>query len=273
MIYRAFFDVRIQHPYFTDTVPGLIYIPTEQTRVLLRNHQLLVRDTGHGLRILVAVDEQNNIIPQFGAQDGLVFNVFPATNTFLQHTDLSALQGGGVVHYTNEGLPAGDQTLRSSITLGNGRTWLGFPQIAEISVLLALLETDFNQLPVYSAVFNTKAVTWRYYLVVDTAGVEADDNDHQLFIQDSTNDLTFQQVAITEDTVDPIVTGLQANFVNAEVILFESEAPVASRDKARKNIQLLRQSDGENASAEVIMRHLPNPAPYDQGVKIINILM
>lgn len=252
MMYKIFFEVRIDHPYYVESRPELVWIPTEETRSILRRYQLQVRDTGLGIGVLVPQAE--DVAPSFEPAEKLVFNVYPLTAAFGVHTDITPLDQRKMLVFTNEALPAGEEALSYDLDAIDGPGYHGFPMVARVVIALANVSAEV----IYKVSFSTTAITWRYYLLTTQEAAE-------IAIVDRENGLVFKQLTLPDDTADPVALGLRTTFPDISVALFESTTPINLQDKFRKNIQLV-------VAEDIVFEHLPNPTAEEQGIKIIKVL-
>jgi hypothetical protein len=76
--------------------------------------------------------------------------------------------------------------------------------------------------------------------------------------------ITFTGAQVDENSTDQIGRALRENFPQYQLWLFTSTAPIATTDRPRKHIQLLR--DGQ-----LLFKHLPNPDLGSDSISIIRI--
>ncbi len=273
MRYKVFFQIEIEHQYFS---PGesaeLVIIPDSPTRHFLNGSRIIIKEMRNGIQLLVLVDEQDSVLPILKANDSFIFKVFPVSSAFHAFTAMPDLATGEVLNFTNTGLLENETQLASSIANDSG-VLNGFPIVANVAIQVGNLLLDSNNTPTapkYKMAFNSKATPWKYYIVSDPDMITTD-----LSIQDANQDineqLTFNNTNIEDNTEDKIIAALQSNFPDANVSLFESQAPVPSRSQAIKNLQLLRHDADNPNTTDIIINHLPNPDTKDIDFKIINI--
>ncbi|WP_281987740.1 hypothetical protein [Aquimarina aggregata] len=257
MKYNEFFQITIDHQYFSDAQMDLVLIPEEQTLQFLRKQHFVVKHTSKGLKVLIPLDEKENRLPVIKEDDTLSFNVFPTTSGFDEITDTSMIDNDSILFFTNKGLKNDSKELVVSGTTANMRK-NGFPVIAKIKIELSRVNFDLDKEPtLYQVIFKPKTVKWKYYILsgIATTKLEIKDRDAQL---------TFGKLENLNDIPDKIATALSLNFPNKQLFVFESSKAIHYSDTARKNIQLFQ---NEN----MIIKHLPNPDISDNGIQIIKI--
>lgn len=260
MRYKEFFRIEMDHEYF---LPGewveLVIVPDPSTHSFLKGRRFIVKDMVNGIRVFIPVDEGDSALPELQADDLFTFHIFPTSNTFYFITDMSGLAEGEVFSFTNAGLSEGDTQLTSSVANGSGLRQ-GFPLVAEVTIQTGNVLLDNEHVPTtpkYNLVFNSRSVTWKYYFVSEPETIS-------LSVQDVNAQLVFNQVELQDESEDTIISSLRSNFPNANLFLFESEAPIAFRSQAIKRLQLLR-------NESVIINHLPNPDIKNMDFKIIKV--
>jgi hypothetical protein len=110
--YQALFDIRITHEYFvTGACPCLDFIPTDNTRRLLRNCGLLMKKHKQGLGLAFDRESQDALQLQL-AEDSegldLVFKLYASDPQFRTYTEPFAESMQGLFYFTNRGLPAAE---------------------------------------------------------------------------------------------------------------------------------------------------------------------
>lgn len=269
MRYREFFRIAIEHQYFSPGEPvELVIVPDQSTHRFLKGQQFIIKDMINGIRILVPIDEGGSAVPGLQADDMFTFKIFPTSGTFHAFTDTPDLTEGEILSFTNVGLSENNTQLTSSVADGSG-ILCGFPLVAEVTIQVGNLLLDNNNVPTtpeYNIVFNSKAVTWKYYIV---SNPETTDLSIQDTNQDINEQLTFSSVELQNNTEDKIMASLNSNFPDANLFLFESEAPVTLRSQPIKGLQLLRHD--VDSTTDIIINHLPNPDIKDIDFKIIKV--
>lgn len=260
MRYQEFFRIEIDHQYF---MPGewveLVIVPDQSTHRLLKGQRFIIKEMLNGIRVLVPVNEDDSVVPGLQTDDLFTFKIFPTSNTFHSFTEVPDLAEGEILSFTNSGLSEEDTQLASSAANGSG-VLHGYPVVANVTIQVSDVLLDGSNVPTdpeYKIVFNSKAEKWRYYFVSDPETTD-------FSIQDINAELIFNSVDIQNITGDKIVSSLRSNFPDANLFLFESEAPVAFRSQAINKLQLIRNED-------VIINHLPNPDIKDINFKIIKV--
>ncbi|MEM9686741.1 MAG: hypothetical protein AAF934_07445, partial [Bacteroidota bacterium] len=185
MRYREFFRIEIEHQYFS---PGesveLVIVPDQSTHRFLKGQHFIVKEMINGIRILVPIDEGGSAVPSLQADDLFTFKIFPTSNAFHAFTAIPDLAEGEVLSFTNVELSENDTQLTSSVADGSGVLY-GFPLVAEVAVQVGNVLLDSTNVPTtpeYKIVFNSEAVTWKYYVVSDpeTADLSIHDTNQNI---------------------------------------------------------------------------------------------
>ncbi len=257
MKYKEFFQIAIDHPYFSDDQVDLVLMPEESTLQFLRKQHFVVKNTAKGLKVLTPVDTEGNKLAVIKPEDALSFNVFPTTGNLDEITDTSMADNGKILFFTNKGLKNDSEELVVSKTTGD-RILNGFTAIAKIKIELSKVNFDLDKVPpIYQVVFKPKSVKWKYYILSGTATTK-------LEIKDRGEQLIFRELINQDDTPDTITTSLRLNFPDKQLFVFESSIAIDYSKRALKNIQLFQ---NEN----MIIKHLSNPDIGDNGIQIIKI--
>jgi hypothetical protein len=133
-------------------------------------------------------------------------------------------------------------------------------------VEVEILSSYYTSPPELNLSFQTKQDPWKYYIVAKNySGTDINQlaiADEGFNIEgDNRTQLQFTKKLSGAFTSDDILPS-QLSDNAAEVLLFESNAPVAWREKSRKKIQLKKNGD-------VLMIHLPNPSIHRPQPEII----
>ncbi|WP_340200039.1 hypothetical protein [Ascidiimonas sp. W6] len=257
MNYKEFFQIAINHPYFSDNQMELVVIPEASTLKFLRKQQFVVKNTAKGLKILVPVDSEGDRLPVLKLGDALSFDVFPTTGSFGEVTDTSMADSGNILLFTNEQLENDSEKLTVSEITGD-QILNGYAAIAKIKIGLHKVNFDLDkQPPLYQVVFKPKLVKWKYYILSNTETTK-------LEIKDRSEQLTFTELKNQEEASDKIANSLMLNFPKKQVFVFESTIAINYSNKILKNIQLLKND-------HIIIKHLSNPDIRNKGIQIIKI--
>ncbi|MEP5340747.1 MAG: hypothetical protein ABJL44_00105 [Algibacter sp.] len=252
MKYKEFFQIAINHQYFSDDRMDLMLIPEANTLQFLRKQHFIVKNTPKGLKVLIPVDIEGDQLPIIEARDTLRFNVASTTDNFDDITDINK----EISFFTNEGLENNSEELVVSKPT-EGDILNGFT-IAKVKIKLS--EVNFGSAkvpPEYQLIFKSKSVKWKYYIVSNTETTK-------LEIKDRGEQLTFSELKNQDDKPDKIARSLRLNFPDKRLFVFESSTAINYSNKILKNIQLLK---NEN----IIIKHLSNPSISDNGIQIIKI--
>ena len=258
MKYKAYFQLEIAHQYYTSGKTNLAIIPDGPTLKLMQSQQLATKITPKGLKVLMPVDEEGNMLPQISQDATFAFNVFPTSDSLSEYTDNTSIAEGSAMLFTNEGLPKGTTELAESSTPG-GERMKGVPVMAKANVKMDVFgPVTRDTTPVFKAEIKVKSMKWRYYFLTD--------KDIEKFtIEVRNTPITFSRLAIPEDGTDQVAASLRSSFPDVAIAAFESDAPIAYSENPIKDIKL---KHDENE----VIKHLPNPIADNNGVQIIKII-
>ena len=258
MRYLDFFLIEVSHPYYSKNPPGVALIPQEKTLNFLRKQHFLLKKTYSGVKVLIPLNEKG-VFPIIDKNDVLTFDVFPTSKIFREVTDISSLADDEIFLFSGNSEDTAVQELSRTNTKTNGGDVLcGFPVIARIEIQLSKVDKDsIGEAPTFRASFLNKSIQWKYYFL-------ANPDDLGFAVEDRNHNLLFNQLALEEETSDQIATSLKSIFTDAKLAVFESSTAIELREQPLKNIQLLQ-------SANILIKHLPNPRVNDNGIQIIQI--
>ncbi len=257
MKYREFFQIIIDHPYFSSDQMDLSLIPDELTIQTLRAQGFVIKNTAKGLKVLIPLDTKGNKLPIIKPEDTVSFCVIPTTVNCSEVTDTSMVERGNILLFTNKEIKNGNEELVVSETTADS-VRSSFTAIAKIKIQLNKVNFDRDEAsPIYRVVFKSKSVKWKYYILSSTEA-------STLAIKDRGERLIFSELENQEAAADNIVNALKSNFPDSQLFVFESSTAIHYSDKILKNIQLIK---NEN----MIIKHLSNPGISDKGIQIIKI--
>ncbi|NHN24065.1 hypothetical protein FIA58_000110 [Flavobacterium jejuense] len=257
MRYRVFFQIEIVHPYFSTAAADLIILPDAQTTLFLSKQRFLIRRTINGIKILRAINENDEKLTAIEVENVFVFNIFPTSENVREFTDTSMVETGKMLLFSNEGLSKGNVELMKSKTFQEGK-YQNFPAIARVEIKGGEIISQSNGSPhLYKALFQSRAIKWKYYFVSNSKTTD-------LAIATRDQQLKFTQLEIKEDFSDKIVQSLTLNFQDTKIIVFESNIDIPYSKTPIKNINLKQ-------NGLILINHLPNPEVQDNGIQIIKI--
>jgi len=263
MKYQEFFSITIEHSYFSGGPADLIVYPEEKTRKLLEKQGFLLKRTGTGIKVLLPMRDNNRVFPVLTADDLFAFHVLPTSGTVREFTDISEIEEDNMILFTNEGLDIGTIELIKSETVKE-EVFQNFPALAKIEIKGNQITTDVNGTPpVYKAIFDSKSIKWKYYLLSKSGATD-------IAVETRGDQLQFNELEIGNNSLDPIITSLRLNFPDTKIAVFESSVAIPFSSKSIKDIKLI-QRDSVTQTDSILMKHLPNPSIYDQGIQIIKI--
>jgi hypothetical protein len=252
------FAFEAMHTYYGGRCPDFgLWMPSPTAR-LLAGGRVLAKTREDRLNVLYEKKEGGGpfepIVPLSGQT--LQFGLKLLNPAFSNFTEPAFLPGEGLPLYRNSG--ADPRRLQGPVTL------LLDPAHAEDAELLreglfCLVEITvdagfYAAPPAFEIAFQARAETLKYYVVTRnyTAGEfnQLDVSDAG-FAVDGRPQIRFDRIPPSSFTSADIPAA-QLGGSDARVILFRSQQPVARQDKARKRIQLARNSD-------VLIAQLPQP--------------
>ncbi|MCG8700183.1 MAG: hypothetical protein MI922_19165 [Bacteroidales bacterium] len=258
MNFKELFQLNIIHPYYSNEKMDLAIIQDIQTARFFKKRGLL-KNTGNGLKILGLTDRDNNLFPISEQHKILKFNIFPTSTDFASITNITSSKNGEITLFTNVGMNNEDTELIKGVTVSHA-TYNGFPVIAQVEILIDEINTNN---PSYEIVFATKSVKWKYYLL--SSEIEQDFEPINFTVVDGTERLQFNRMNNDHETIDDVAKSLKSIFSEThKVIVFESDSEIPYSSSPRKNIQLKKND-------VMLIHHLPNPQPKNQGIQIIKI--
>jgi len=251
-------SLTIRHEYFDQgPAPDISIIPGEQCRKRLKHFGLLAKTDAWGLTIFKANSPQTGVFATMPSADiAFDFLVFMNDSQFYHYTTLAAKKNDEIYLFTNQNAnKKNTATLLSSVV-----------SAAEVSdtidrPLLGIIRLRLNyRLPATLTLkFLARSLKWSYYIVTGASRAG-------LVVDGKLSGILFSKKESAETSADAIVTALTNNYPVAKVSSFESDKAIAFNSQGRKNIQL---KNGSTNS--VIIKHLPNPSLYDNGIQIINL--
>lgn len=248
--FAPLFTLEVTHQYYGGRSPDFEFTTPSGTERLLAGGRLIAKTRESRLNVLY---EKNQIqIPGRTLQFGLKL-VNPAFSNF---SVLPLLPGEGLALYRNAG--ADPTVLEAPVALLLNAAdaqdaellFAGLFGVVEIEVGAGF----YAAAPEFEIAFEARAETLKYYVVArNFPPAEFDDLGVRDagFTTDARPQIQFDRVAASAFGADDLPAALLGG-TDARIALFRSQAPVARRAKARRRIQLAR-------NTEVIVSQLPQP--------------
>ena len=257
MKYQEFFSITIEHSYFSNTPQDLVLVTENKTKKRLSNLGYILKKTTNGVKVLTLVPQDSNTFTSLGEDDIFTFYVYPTSTRIQEVTDLSEIENGNMLSFSNQEEHIGSSEMISTQVDQNG-VLCGFPALASIIITGNRINTNVaDPSTKYRVVFNAKSVQWKYYFVSNA-------DDSTITLESRDEQINFNEMVIDENTTDQIITSLRLNFPNTQIRTFESVDQIPYSNTPIKNIKLIKNGD-------ILMSHLPNPKEEQRGIQIIKI--
>ena len=248
--FAPLFTLEVTHEYYGGRSPDFEFTTPSGTERLLAGGHLLAKTRESRLNVLY---EKNTI--QIEGKT-LQFGLRLVNPSFSNFSVLPFLPGEGLALYRNAG--ADPTVLDAPVALLLNAA---DPQDAELLAagLFGVVEIEvgagfYAAAPEFGIAFEARAETLKYYVVArNYPSAEFDDLgvSDAGFAVDARPQIQFDRVAASAFGADDLPAALLGG-ADARVALFRSQAPVARRARARRRIQLAR-------NTEVIVSQLPQP--------------
>jgi hypothetical protein len=248
--FAPLFTLEVTHAYYGGRSPDFEFTTPSGTARLLAGGRLLAKTRDSRLTVLY----EKNIIQIEGRT--LQFGLRLLNPAFSNFTVLPFLPGEGLTLYRNSGAdpallePPVALLLNPALPEDAELLHEGLFGLAEIEIDAAFYDTP----PAFQIAFEAREETLKYYVVARNYAVaefnELDVSDAG-FAADARAQIAFDRVAASAFGADDLSAALLGD-PGARVTLFRSQAPVARRARARRRIQLAR-------NTEVIISQLPQP--------------
>ena len=100
--HKEFFGVLCLHNYFTDNIcRELVFEPTPETAMLLRNYGLVFKPADFGFIVLYAPEDSPERLAKMPPKTRLSFNIKSTTDKFMNFTQIPFWPEGVAFHYSN----------------------------------------------------------------------------------------------------------------------------------------------------------------------------
>ncbi|WP_024768092.1 hypothetical protein [Aquimarina macrocephali] len=257
MEYREFFQIEIIHPFFSDIPEDLVMVAENETKRHLDKRRFILKKTALGVKVLALFQEERNTFPVLSEDDIFTFYVYPTSDRISDIKDLSTIEKGNMISFTNQEQPIGSSELIATQIKQNG-IFCGFPALAKIIIAGNKIKANVTKKSTkYTVIFKARSIRWKYYFVSNS-------EDSAITIESRNEQITFNEMVIDENTTDQIVTSLRLNFPDTRIKAFESRDLIPYSSNPIKNIKLIKNGD-------VLISHLPNPQKGQNGIQIIKI--
>lgn len=249
MSYQQVLHISLEHAYYASgQCPDFVIVPDEDTQKIIKAHRLLVKAFSHGITVLAPTKDKKIIIP-----------VDPAailTFRMLLHNDRFYSWTADVDTYAQKGVPVFEPGKNDLLSL---KRWeKNIPGVfGLIRLTVGAKRNKFRYR------FNAKQYRWRYVVVTDDEPLDAFTVQHDLLGEKKIEFLA--PVNLLEDKLRQLCPQVLTDFPQASKLLIQSKGDVPACEHARKNIRL-RKGD------LVLVEHLANPQPDDNGLKVIKYL-
>lgn len=253
--FRKKVSIVIKHDYFgSNQVNGLSIWPTVECQRQLRNYQLLLKNTPDGLDIYCDEDENASFTDKLPAAT-IAFDFLLAMDDmqFLNYTSLPPKKNDELYMFSNKR----DKTAFQVSTT---------PKISSLNSgsagLLGVLQLCFNfsAQAILTLNFTAPQLKWKYYVLTGATFPDP-------VIDGSATGITFIKQTAAAQATDTVGGALASGYPAATISVFESDKVIQVINSGRKNIQLKK-----STNSAIVINHLPNPDPGDNGIKIINLL-
>ncbi len=257
MKYREFFHIEVVHPYYSDIPKDLVLVADNETKERLHSLRCILKKEADGIKVLAPLHPGGTTFPVLGENDVFTFYTYPTSARVQEITDLSTIEEGNMISFTNFGQPIDSLELISTQIEKKG-VFQGFSALANVVIAGNKINTEtIGESTKFKAIFKTKATKWKYYFVSDS-------QDPDIRLESRDEQIRFNEISIGQNTLDRITTSIQLNFPNSQISVFESSDVIPYSSKPIKNIKLLQNGD-------VLISNLPNPQEQQQGIQIIKI--
>ena len=251
MSYQQFLHIALEHAYYANgQCPDFVVVPDEDTQKVIRAHRLLVKAFSHGITVLAPAKDKKVMI---SLDPGMVL-----TFRMLLHNDRFYSWTAEVDTYAQKGIPVFEPGKNGALSL---KRWE--KNIPGVFGLIRLTAGDRSNTLRYR--FSAKQYRWRYVVVTDDEPPDAFTVQHDRALPGEKKIEFLAPVNLQEDKIRQLCPQVLTDFPKANKLLIQSKEEVPACEHARKNIRL-RKGD------LVLVEHLANPQPDDNGLKVIKHL-
>jgi hypothetical protein len=253
--YQQFLHIALEHDYYANgQCADFVIVPDDVTQKIIKAHRLLVRAFSHGITVLAPVnDPVKNKKVMIPVDPGTIL-----TFRMLLHNDRFYSYTAGVDAYAQKGLPVFEPGKNGELAL---RHWE--KSILDVFGIIRLAAGDKPGTFRYG--FSAKKYRWNYILVTDDEPFDAFSVQHDRTLAGEKKIDFLAPVGLRDDKVRQLCPQVLADFPKAGKLLIQSKEDIPAFQNARRNIRL-RKGD------LVLVEHLANPQPDDNGLKVIKYL-
>jgi hypothetical protein len=252
--------LEVTHAYYGGRCPDFEFTIPSATARLLAGGRLLAKSRDARLIVL----RENGGVPLDGRT--LQFGLKLANPFFANFTALPFAPGEGLALYRNAGADSGELQAPVALLLdGADEEDAEFLRAGLFGLVEIQLDAAFHAAPpAFEVAFAAREETLKYYVVARNyapAQFNQLDVTDAGFATDARPKIDFERVRASDFTADDLPAAALAD-AGAQVALFRSQAPVARREKARKRIQLAR-------NTELIIAQLPQPGAAAPAANLV----
>lgn len=259
MKFNKFFSIEIDHDYFQESLCNdLLILPTTQCSRLLKNYRLLFSNSQQStVSVFTALNDKEKPFIAPASDISFDFFVFLINPDFAAYSKLPVKKAEEIYLFSTKNVDSKNPSRLISSAIKKPQQTL-----ARNKPLFGLVQIFFTgTFPIsYTLHFEAAEATWKYYLL-------ANNNLPNLTINGSSAGIDFARSKKTgKDQADQVAEAINNNFPGSNLLVFESQAPIAYQKSGRKDIQLINADKNS-----ILINHLPNPSFNENGIKIINI--
>jgi hypothetical protein len=258
MRYQLLFQVQGEHGYYPDNrCAGLRWLPDGPTQQNLARYRLQWRELPDGGAVWIPMGSGSEPLVPLAPGEPFRFELEPRESAFYQFT---------------AGPPPGKKLVFSNSQNTGASTGLAMREEdsqgawGEVEIINNASLTLGKR---YAFSLSPSSATWRLYIVYDgqtypdPGKFSVEDGSQESPALSFPNNLR-RSLTRQPDPNDPVGIRLMGLVGGRHLLRMASNAPVTLRQKVRKNIRL-KYGNG------VLVNHLPNPAPAEQGVRIVHL--
>jgi hypothetical protein len=250
--YQPLFHIAIEHDYYADKqCSDFLILPDEAGERVMNTHRLLIRTFASGISVLAPLVNEKMVFP-VDPSVVFTFRMVLQNEAFHLYTDSSGI-------YAREETPVFENGKTAELAV---KRW--DKKIPDVFGLIKIGAVG-TMGPTFTYRFAAKKIRWKYLLITD------EDPSQVFTIQQgrvSSGETKINFLAPVKMQADDAVARhpqLQGDFLSASKLLIQSKEDVPAYQQARRNIQLKK---GEM----VLVEHLSNPGPDENGLKVIKYL-
>ena len=252
MRFVPFLDLSIDHSYYLDgRCRSLAVEPTDEARLLARNHHCELRSHIGGLQALVRVDSDGKPFLPWPDMTRWRFRLTVEDPAFHWMTDLSELETHDAPRYVLPDPPSSDGSL---VLTSNPGGSLPIGTLADVELLLPLAPESPVTLNRFKIQLSAQEARWAYYCVTNSRAQTAEDGEIlDLFLANTDSngggEILFgepqelSESGGSDGIVDPVADELAGRFPGMRRLLFLSEEKIPCRRRPKTHLELRKGSD------------------------------